>query len=54
MAELPKQMDVLGLSLHELKGSREGVWSVHVNGNWRVTFRFIGSDVELVNYEDYH
>ena len=24
------------------------------NGNWRVTFRFIGVDVELVNYFNYH
>ena len=54
VAELPEQMDVPGLSLHELKGSRIGIWLVHVNGNWRVTFRFIGSDIELVNYEDYH
>ena len=54
VAETPEQMDVLGLSLHELKGSRTGVWSVHVNGNWRVTFRFTDTDVELLNYEDYH
>ncbi|MHB8386994.1 hypothetical protein [Metallibacterium sp.] len=25
-----------------------------VNGNWRVTFRFVGTDVELVDYQDYH
>ncbi|WP_215893446.1 type II toxin-antitoxin system RelE/ParE family toxin [Neorhizobium sp. T25_13] len=25
-----------------------------VNGNWRVTFRFVGADVELVDYQDYH
>jgi proteic killer suppression protein len=29
-------------------------WSVWVNGNWRVTFRFIDGDVELVDYQDYH
>jgi len=28
--------------------------SITINGNWRITFRFIGHDVELVNYEDYH
>ncbi|UNF29972.1 type II toxin-antitoxin system RelE/ParE family toxin [Bartonella krasnovii] len=27
---------------------------MHVNENWRVTFRFIGTDVELVDYQDYH
>ncbi|EGQ63876.1 hypothetical protein PJU76_02040 [Acidithiobacillus ferriphilus] len=25
-----------------------------MNGNWRVTFRFVGADVELVDYQDYH
>ncbi|OPG75103.1 plasmid maintenance system killer protein, partial [Pseudomonas ogarae] len=24
------------------------------SGNWRVIFRFIGSDIELVAYLDYH
>ncbi|OPG77747.1 plasmid maintenance system killer protein, partial [Pseudomonas ogarae] len=24
------------------------------SGNWRVIFRFIGSDIELVDYLDYH
>jgi toxin HigB-1 len=40
--------------LHELKGNLAGHWSIWVNGNWRVTFRFAGSDVELVDYQDYH
>ncbi|HHS99715.1 MAG TPA: peptidase [Thiomicrospira sp.] len=47
-------MDLPGLRLHELKGARKGVYSVTVNGNWRVTFRFNGKDAEIVNYEDYH
>lgn len=30
-------------------------WSIWVNGNWRVTFRFVDTgDVELVDYLDYH
>ncbi len=53
-AESPNDMDLPGLRLHELKGSRKKVWSVSVSGNWRVTFRFIGRDAEIVNYEDYH
>jgi len=36
------------------KGDMKGHWSVWVNGNWRVTFRFVGADVELVDYRDYH
>ena len=53
-AESPADMDLTGLRLHELKGSRKGIWSVSVSGNWRVTFRFTGRDAEIVNYEDYH
>lgn len=49
-----KDMNLPGLRLHELKGSKTGVWTVDVSGNWRVTFRFVGNDAELVNYEDYH
>ena len=43
-----------GYKLHPLKGGLKGHWSVWVNGNWRVTFRFVGADVELVDYQDYH
>ncbi len=53
-SEMPNDMDLPGLRLHELKGSRKGIWSVMVSGNWRVTFRFTDRDAELVNYEDYH
>ena len=53
-AESPQDMDLPGLRLHELKGSRKKIWTVSVSGNWRVTFRFIGRDAEIVNYEDYH
>lgn len=38
-----------GLRLHPLKGDLKGHWSVWVNGNWRITFRFDGADVELVD-----
>ncbi|MHC4962425.1 MAG: type II toxin-antitoxin system RelE/ParE family toxin [Planctomycetota bacterium] len=50
----PQDMNLPGLHLHQLSGEREGIWSVRVSGNWRVTFRFIERDAEIVNYEDYH
>jgi proteic killer suppression protein len=50
----PGDMDLPGLVLSPLKGSRKGFWSVRVSGNWRVTFRFEGKDAEVVDYEDYH
>jgi len=43
-----------GYKLHPLKGELHGYWSIWVNGNWRITFRFIGADVELLDYQDYH
>jgi toxin HigB-1 len=39
--------------LHELKPNQPGMWSVTVSGNWRVTFKFEGGDVVVVDYLDY-
>jgi len=49
-----KDMDLPGLRLHKLSGKRDGIWSVTVSGNWRVTFLFENGDAKMVNYEDYH
>jgi proteic killer suppression protein len=40
--------------LHELKGDQASRWSVWVDEKWRLTFRFEGADVLLLDYEDYH
>ena len=47
-------MNLPGLSLHQLTGDRNDIWSVKVSGNWRVTFQMNGEHAEIVNYEDYH
>lgn len=47
-------VDIAGFNLHSLKGDRQGVWSITVTGNWRITFEFIDDDVHIVNFEDYH
>ncbi len=49
-----EDMNLPGLRLHQLKGDRQGVLSVMVSGNWRITFQFEGNHVTNVNYEDYH
>lgn len=54
VASGPEDMNAPPFKLHPLKGDPEEHWSVWVNGNWRVTFRFVGIDVELVDYQDYH
>ena len=47
-------MNIPGYKLHSLKGRLKGLWSVTVNGNWRVTFKFKNGNIYIVNYEDYH
>ena len=54
VASEPSHLDLAGLRLHPLKGGRRGEWSLRVNRNWRITFRFEGEDVTDVDYEDYH
>jgi proteic killer suppression protein len=49
-----EDLDIPGYQLHELKGSRKGIWSISVNGNWRITFEFVDGNIFIVNYEDYH
>ena len=54
-AELPDDLKAPeAWRLHQLNGNLAGFWSLTVNGNWRVIFRFNESDVERVDYLDYH
>lgn len=54
-AESPEQLATRpGFRLHPLKGDLRGHWSITISGNWRVTFRFQGTDVTDVDYLDYH
>lgn len=43
-----------GYNLHELKGDKKGIWSIKISGNWRITFRFEGSEAYDVDLVDYH
>jgi proteic killer suppression protein len=47
-------MNVPSWELHRLKGNLADHWSIKVNGNWRMTFRFEGENAILVDYRDYH
>ncbi len=49
-----EDLDIPGYRLHHLKERLKGLWSITVNGNWRVTFEFTDGNVYIVNYEDYH
>jgi proteic killer suppression protein len=52
-ATTPQALNVPAYRLHRLKGDLEGFWSVTVRANWRIVFRFEGTDafdVELIDY----
>jgi proteic killer suppression protein len=53
-ARSPADMNAPGWRLHPLKGELKGSHAVWVSGNWRLVFRFEGSDATGVDYLDYH
>ena len=41
------------IRLEPLKGNRKGQWSIRINDQWRICFRFLNGralDVEIVDY----
>ena len=40
--------------LEKLSGNRAGQWSIRINDQWRVCFRWEGSDALDVEITDYH
>jgi proteic killer suppression protein len=49
--------DLKGLykeKFEEKKGSGKGVYSIKVNGNWRITFQISDDGAVLLDYCDYH
>jgi toxin HigB-1 len=52
-ATSPQALNVPGYRLHPLKGDMKGLWSMTVRANWRIVFRFEGTnafDIELIDY----
>jgi proteic killer suppression protein len=54
VAAKPEDMNLPGWGFHGLEGQLAGRFAVSVNGNWRMTFEFDGTDDVLLDYEDYH
>ena len=50
----PVDMKVPGFNLHKLSGNLKDFWSVKVDKNYRIIFRFIGEGAVDVDYIDYH
>ena len=53
-AGAPQNLDLPRYHLHALKGDLKGFWSVTVRANWRIIFRFEGTDAFDVELIDYH
>ena len=43
-----------GNRLEKLKGDREGFWSIRINDQWRIVFRWVAGDALDVDIIDYH
>jgi len=54
VVDQPGKMNSPSFKLHPLKGDKKSFWSVSVNGNWRIIFRFSGEDAYDVDLIDYH
>ncbi len=53
-AASPGDIDFPGFRLHALHGEFHGYFSVRGSRNWRVIFRFEGSDATDIDLIDYH
>jgi toxin HigB-1 len=53
-ATSPENIDLPGFRLHPLKGDLRGFWAVTVRANWRIVWRFEGTDAVDVDLIDYH
>lgn len=43
-----------GNRLEKLRGDRDGTWSVRINDQWRLCFRFENGEATEVEIVDYH
>jgi proteic killer suppression protein len=43
-----------GNRLEQLKGNLKGKWSIRINDQWRIVFRFENGNAYDVTVEDYH
>lgn len=49
-----KDMNFPGSDFHPLKKELKGFYSIHVNGNWTIIFRFEKGEAFDVDLIDYH
>ena len=52
--ETIEEVDIPGYRLHQLSGKLSDFWSIKINANYRIIFRFEDGNVYDVDYLDYH
>lgn len=53
--QVPQDFDAFkNWNIHRLTGDMKDFWSVKVNKNYRIIFRFDGQDAYDLDYIDYH
>jgi proteic killer suppression protein len=52
-APSPAAMNITGFNFHELKGQRQGTFTIHVNGPYCITFGWDDGAID-VDFENYH
>lgn len=53
-AKFIEDLNIPSYRLHKLKGEMNELWSITVQANWRITFKFEDKNVYIVDYQDYH
>ncbi|MCF0057915.1 type II toxin-antitoxin system RelE/ParE family toxin [Dyadobacter sp. CY356] len=53
-AETVEQLNIPGYRLHKLSGDLKEFYSIKVNANYRIIFRFNNGDAYDVDFLDYH
>lgn len=55
LANIANIKDCMGVKdFHERKGARKGTYSMHISGNYCITFQWENGNVIDVDFEDYH
>ncbi len=53
-AETLKDLNIPGMNFHKLTGFTPDRYSMHVNGNWCITFAWVDGEPIEICFEDYH
>lgn len=53
-ATSPEMLNEPGYNLHKLSGDLSDFWSIKVDKNYRIIFRFDGESAVDIDYIDYH